>query len=90
MDKSTLDSLLKELHHTLQHSDRLSEEDRQSLMHIASDIQAVLGKPGKVAPQIDRGSVQQLQDAATRFEVTHPEMTTLIARVVNALSDLGF
>jgi hypothetical protein len=51
------------------------------------DIQSTLGRTNK--PEEYESAVQRLEDAVQRFEVTHPQMTAAMARVINSLSNMG-
>ena len=59
------------MHDTLEGKKPISDADRELLKHLAADIQAALEKAGEgQQPTL----ADRLQEAVTRFEVTHPDL----------------
>lgn len=86
MTESSVRDLLQQLHATLESRKTLSEADRELLKHLAADIQAALDRAGEgQQPTL----ADRLQEAVTRFEVTHPDLTATMARAAKTLGDMG-
>jgi len=87
MENQRLNKQLQELQTQLQQAKTLDENDRDALSQLVKDIQSTLARTGKSEEY--ESAVQKLEDAVQRFEVTHPQMTAAMARVINSLSNMG-
>jgi hypothetical protein len=89
MDDKELDKLLQQLHDEIQNAQTIDEKSSELLRHLEGDIRTLLdrsaGSPIKVHPSI----VERLESALNQFEVTHPDLTTLISRLLDSLSAAG-
>ncbi len=82
----SLAEILDELHAALEEAPEVGEEGREALRRAAADIREALEQPGEG----DAGSLgEQLSAALERFEVAHPQLTSLVGKIADALSDLG-
>ena len=89
MDEPEITRLLKELHGKLENAKTLNESDRELLTRLSVDIESLLARSGEVSVAHDRNIIDRLQESITRFEVTHPDLTNVMARVSKTLADLG-
>jgi uncharacterized protein DUF4404 len=89
MSGTAITELLKRLHHTLEDSTSISDGDRKLLMQLSLDIRDLLARPGATADAKHRSILVRIQDAVTRFEVTHPDITGVLAAVSKVLADMG-
>ena len=80
---------LKELHAELVRTGSLSEDDRKLVKQLQDDIQELLARSEHVPGQGYHSLLERLQDATQRFEVSHPELTAVIGRVADSLSNMG-
>jgi hypothetical protein len=80
---------LKELHAELVSTRFLSEDDRKLVKQLQDDIQELLARSENVSGQGYRSLLERLQDATDRFEVSHPQLTAVIGRVADSLSNMG-
>ena len=87
MSDTPLRNLLKQLHHTLEGSGPIADEDRQLLRQLSADIQGALAEPGK--PEEGSSLLDQLQAAITRFEVSHPDLSAAMLQASKKLGDMG-
>jgi len=73
---------LDELH---DHLDSVDGDD-------AADLQAAVRKyqSNIESDEEDHDFVDGLRDAALRYEVTHPELSNFMARIINSLTAAGF
>lgn len=88
MDKDTV-AALKQLHEQLLHAGPLGESDKRLVEQLQTDIQFILGSSENISDPQSRPVHEQMKDAIQRFEVTHPDLTAVMARLINQLSDLG-
>ena len=86
MDKQTA-TLLAELHEHLQCS--ISEHDRQVAEQLRKDVASLLAHSGPARPPSADSIRGNLDGAVQRFEVSNPELTEVLSRVINALTNLG-
>lgn len=90
MTDASVTELLKKLHETLGGAaapSKISADDRKLLEQLSRDIQRLLGR--EAAAHEPRTLADQLQEAITRFEVTHPDLTATMARAAKTLGDMG-
>jgi uncharacterized coiled-coil DUF342 family protein len=85
--KQNLQDALRELHGALETTEDLDASDRGELASAIEQIRTVLGDP-------DAGSehdtlLGHLRAAVERFEDRHPELTKMIGRVADSLSEMG-
>ena len=82
----SLRQILDELHAALERAPEIGEQSRSALRRASEEIREALERPEEARP----GSLaEQLTAAVERFEVAHPQLTSLVGRVADALSDLG-
>ena len=82
-----LHDAIRDLHQVLETTENLTDEDRAELESVIGEIREVLGDP-ESAPRPDtlRG---RLTAAVERFEDRYPELTKVIGRVADSLSEMG-
>jgi hypothetical protein len=88
MDQHTR-KVLMELQAQLRHTDTLPESEREFADELYEEIEVLLSRPGAVLAAEHQPLLERLDEATQRFEVTHPELTGVIARVINSLSTMG-
>ena len=89
MDDERIRSLLKELHSALGSAAPATDEDRELLEQLSADVEALLARPGAVTRAEHQSIADRLMSAVTRFEVTHPNLTSTMAQVSKSLGDMG-
>jgi len=82
----TLREILDELHAALDDAPEIGDEGRNALRKAADDIRSALDEP-----DVERTESlgDQLSQALERFEESHPQLTSIVGRVAEALSDIG-
>lgn len=85
--RQKLQEALEELHEALGAAQDLAAGDREQLEGAVADIRRTLGEPAREGEP--DSFLRMLRDAVDRFEDRHPELTKVIGRVADALSDLG-
>lgn len=88
MDNKILKQL-KELNQHLREMRSLGEADRKFVEQLQEDIEELLQRSEQAGRGSHDGLIRQLEDATGRFEVSHPELTAVLARVINSLSSMG-
>jgi len=81
-----LSEILDELHAALEEAPEIGDEGRVRLEKAAGEIREVLERPDAEPSESLR---DQLSAAVERFEVSHPQLTQIVGRIADALSDLG-
>jgi hypothetical protein len=89
MDNKKSRKLLQHLHDEIKKTRAVDEKGSALLRDLEGDIRALLerseGSPVQVHPSI----VQRLQGALNHFEATHPDLTMLISKLLDSLSNAG-
>jgi len=89
MDNKKSRKLLQHLHDEIKKNRAVDEKGSALLRDLEGDIRALLerseGSPVQVHPSI----VQRLQGALNHFEATHPDLTMLISKLLDSLSNAG-
>jgi len=83
MENQELDKLLQQLQDEIKTTQAVDDKGAELLRSLDADIHRLLKQSGS---QPEPGT---LQDALTHFEVTHPKLTALIARLLESLSNAG-
>jgi len=87
MDKETT-RILRQLQRQLQDLDSLGEADQKLVEQLRNDIDLLLSHSREVAAS-SHSVREQLEKGVGRFEVSHPELTAVMARLIDALSNMG-
>jgi hypothetical protein len=88
MDQHTRKTLM-ELQAQLRHTESLPEGDREIVDEIYEEIETLLARPRQEQPAPPYTLLARLDDATHRFEVSHPDLTGLMGRVIDSLSTMG-
>jgi hypothetical protein len=89
MDDQELRELIEKLHDEIQNTRTVDEKGKELLTHLESDIRALLDLSGENATPVHPSTLRRLQEGLDHFEVTHPTLTILIAKVLEGLSNVG-
>ena len=89
MDNKELSKLLLQLLDQIKNAQAVDGEGKKLLRDLEGDIHALIEHSEEMPLQMHSSGVQNLESALTHFEVTHPEMTLLISRLLNFLSNSG-
>ena len=80
---------LMELQAQLRHTESLPEGEREIVDEIYEEIEQLLARPRQERAVPPYTLLARLDDAAHRFEVSHPDLTGMIGRVIDSLSTMG-
>jgi predicted component of type VI protein secretion system len=89
MDDQELHNLLEQLHSEIERSDTVDEEERELLQHLAADIRRLLDRSeGEVNPS-EPSMIKRLEESIDQYEITHPDLTMLLSKLLSILSNAG-
>jgi Domain of unknown function (DUF4404) len=89
MDNQELRKLLHQLHDEIKNTRTVDEKGSELLRALEEDISALLEHSGENPVQVHPSIVQRLENALSHFEITHPNLTLLISRLLDSLSNAG-
>jgi hypothetical protein len=89
MDNQELSKLLQQLQDEIKNTQAVDEKGADLLRDLDEDIHTLLEKSEINPDQLKQTDVQRLQDAFYHFEATHPNLTALISRLMESLSNVG-
>ncbi len=89
MDERSITGLVNELHARLENAKTISDKDRELLTQLSADVQAALAHSGGGAATRHRPVFDRLEKAIAHFEVSHPDLTDVMARMSKMLADMG-
>ena len=89
MDHENLRESLHDLDAEIERIDTVDDETRAALQDLAQDIQMLLART--TAPDALEGQPlrERLSNSITYYEITHPQLSASISRVLDALVQLG-
>ena len=89
MDDQELQKLIESLHNEIQNTQSVDEKGRELLAHLEADIRKLLNQAGGASNPVHPSTLKRMQEGLDHFEVTHPTLTILLSRVLEALSNVG-
>ncbi len=89
MENKELDELLHKLHDEIQKTQSIDDKGSELLRDLEGDIRTLLEKSRGGSLQIHPSIQQRLELAVNHFEVSHPDLTTLISNLLDSLSSAG-
>ena len=89
MDDKELRKLLHRLHDEINNTQTVDEKGSELLRDLEGDINALLERSEENPLQAHPSIIQHLESALSHFEVTHPNLTMVISRVLESLSNAG-
>lgn len=89
MDNKKSRELLQQLHDEINHTQAVDDKGVELLRDLDVDIRALLERSEEHPVQVHPTIILRLESAVSHFEVTHPELTTLISKLLASLSNAG-
>lgn len=86
MDKQELETILIELKSELEHSQFAKPSSRQEIQQLIDKIEAFLVEDELATTHALN---EPINDAVTRFEVSHPKLTAILNSISTTLSNMG-
>jgi hypothetical protein len=89
MNDQELRKLIEQLHAEIENTHTVDKKGQELLVHLEADIRELLERTGQNVVQLHPSAMQRMQDGLEHFEVTHPALTELLAKLLEALSKAG-
>jgi hypothetical protein len=89
MNDKESDDLLKQLHEVISNIDTVDEKGCELLQDLDKDIRLLLERSGEQPLPVHPSMIRGLERAIGYFEVTHPDLTELLAKLMASLSNAG-
>jgi hypothetical protein len=89
MDRHELVATLAQLHAELSRTDRADPETLELLRNLTSDIDRLLSTDEPVEAADADPVTTGLKDLLLKFEAEHPQLSTAIGKVADALAAIG-
>ncbi len=89
MNDQDLHSLLEQLHTEIERKEPLDEEDRELLQHLGMDIRELLAHSEGEEIQAEPTMITRLEESIEHFEITYPDLTMLLNKLLSILSGAG-
>ena len=92
MTNETLRGELDNLHNELSNVEGLDASTLESLKKVADDINKLLSRQEATRDEAGhdvQGILQHIDDLAIRFDTEHPRISGLLARLTEALGNIG-
>jgi hypothetical protein len=86
MDKNELRDSLDNFHKELEKSELIETSERKQLEGVETKLRGLLESD---AAGHDDSTIEQLEHAIRKFEVTHPDLTMAIGHLLDILSQEG-
>ncbi len=84
-----LKAIVKELEAELESLDTVDAQSQQILEDALQDLHEALGKTNTVPLDSADSLIERFRSAEGNFQVTHPTLSGLVMRMINALGQLG-
>jgi hypothetical protein len=89
MDNKELREHLLQIHDEIEVTRTVDEKGKELLQDLDEDIRALLARSGANHIEINPPIITRLQGALDHFEITHPDLTLLISKLLESLSNAG-
>jgi predicted outer membrane protein len=89
MDDQELRKLIEQLHAEIQNTHTVDKKGQELLLHLEAEIKELLERTDGNVVAVHPSTIQRLQEGLSHFEATHPALTTLLSRFLEALSNAG-
>ena len=89
MDDKELRKNLQQLHAEIKNTQAVDEKGSELLRDLEGDISALLERSEETPVQVHPSIIRRLEGALDHFEVTHPDLTMLISKLLDSLSTAG-
>jgi hypothetical protein len=89
MQKKDLRESLSELHNELKNVAVVDDASGEILEKLNRDIKRILGNSGDIPQSHHQSLLERLKESTEHFEVSHPQLTSLMNGIIKALSDMG-
>jgi len=89
MSDPELRKLIEQLHAEIQKTHAVDGKGKKLLAQLESDIRELLDQAEKNSVHVPPSTLLRLEQGLDHFEAAHPELTTLLSRFLESLSNAG-
>lgn len=89
MDDQELRELLEELHKEIEKTETVDEKGREMLRHLGADISQFLDRTECLQDQDQPSLIERLEESVDHYEISHPDLTMVLAKLLATLSNAG-
>jgi hypothetical protein len=89
MDSKIDRELLEKLHDEINNTERVDEKGKVLLRDLDEDIRSLLERSENSRAELHPSFIDNLELTVRHFEVTHPELTALVSKLMDTLSIAG-
>jgi hypothetical protein len=89
MEDQELRKLIEQLDAEIQNTHNVDEKGQELLADLESDIRKLLAQSQAMPVAVHSSTLRRMQEGLDQFEVTHPTLTFLLSRLLEALSNVG-
>ena len=89
MEDQDLRNLLERLHIEIEQKGQLDDQEREMLRHLGMDINDLLDKSEQAGVEVEPSLLERLEDTIETYEISYPELTMLLNKVLSILSSAG-
>jgi ElaB/YqjD/DUF883 family membrane-anchored ribosome-binding protein len=89
MDHQQLREKLEQLHNELEQTETVDADTRRELDDLSKDIRELLDRPGDRTDRRYSRLRESLRANASRFEASHPRLTSAMQHAIDALVQMG-
>jgi len=89
MDSKIDRELLEQLHDEINNTETVDEKGTELLRDLDEDIRSLLERSEKSQAELHPSLIDNLELTLRHFEVTHPELTALVSKLMDTLSNAG-
>ena len=89
MEDQELRKLLEELHSEIEHTDTVDEKSQELLRDLNLDIRGLIERSEMDQTLLHPSVIRRLEETIASVEVTHPDLTILLTKLLAILSNAG-
>ncbi len=89
MDTDPSRKILEQVHDEINNTNAVDEKDIEMLRDLDKDIRMLIERSGEHAEPVHSEIIERMQESLTHFEVDHPELTGLLSKLIDSLSNAG-
>jgi hypothetical protein len=89
MENDDLRTLLHQLDDEIKNTHTVDKKGSELLRSLEVDINTLLERSGENPVSMHPSVTQRFEDALSYFEVTHPQLTAVISKLLESLSNAG-
>jgi hypothetical protein len=89
MENNELRDLLHQLDQEIKNTSMVDKKGSEMLRNLEGDINTLLERSGENPIAVHPSITQRFEEALNYFEVTHPQLTTAITKLLESLSSAG-